>query len=254
MKELGYFFRAVMFLTIVPTPRTEKIEPDWLPHSVRYFPLVGMLVGACSAAVLLLASQIWTGVLPALLAVAASALVTGAFHEDGLADTADGFGGGYSREARLLIMTDSRIGTYGALALGFSVALRVAALAVMPPLTGAFALVAAHAGARFAAMVVMAALPYAKNPADGKVAHAKTPPGAAEFKPAIVFALTAAVPLALIVPAALVAAAVAGAILASCLARLSRKLIDGYTGDVLGAVEQLFEIGFLAAVAAMIRV
>jgi adenosylcobinamide-GDP ribazoletransferase len=242
-----------MFLTIVPTPQTENIERDWLPHSVRYFPLVGLLVGVLSAAVLLLASQVWTGVLPALLAVAASALVTGAFHEDGLADTVDSLGG-YSREARLLIMTDSRIGTYGALALGFCVALRVAALAALPPLVAAFALIAAHAGARFAAMVVMTLLPYAKNPADGKVAHAKEPPGAAEYRPAIVFALLAAAPLALTAPVALGAAAIAGAVLAAGLARLARRLIDGYTGDVLGATEQLFEVGFLLAVAAVISV
>jgi adenosylcobinamide-GDP ribazoletransferase len=253
MKELGYFFRAMMFLTIVPTPQTENIEPDWLPHSVRYFPLVGLLVGVLSAAVLLLASQVWNGVLPALLAVAASALVTGAFHEDGLADTVDSLGG-YSREARLLIMTDSRIGTYGALALGFCVALRVAALAALPPLAAAFALIAAHAGARFAAMVVMTLLPYAKNPADGKVAHAKEPPGAAEYRPAIVFVLLAAAPLALTAPVALGAAAIAGAVLAAGLARLARRLIDGYTGDVLGATEQLFEVGFLLAVAAVISV
>jgi adenosylcobinamide-GDP ribazoletransferase len=127
-------------------------------------------------------------------------------------------------------------------------------LAALPPLAAAFALIAAHAGARFAAMVVMTLLPYAKNPADGKVAHAKEPPGAAEYRPAIVFVLLAAAPLALTTPVALGAAAIAGAVLAAGLARLARRLIDGYTGDVLGATEQLFELGFLLAVAAVISV
>jgi adenosylcobinamide-GDP ribazoletransferase len=166
---------AVTFLTIVPTPATKTIEPDWIPRSIRYFPLVDMLVGAFSAAVLLLASQIRPG---ALLAAAASAVITGAFHEDGLADTADGLGGGYSRDARLVIMQDSRVGTYGALALDFSIAFRAATLAALPVLAGAAALLAAHAGGRIAAMVVMAMLPYAKDPAAGKVAHSSEPPGA----------------------------------------------------------------------------
>src|SRR4051794_38699834 len=141
MGEAGQFWNALRFLTVVPAPTVDHVADDWLMRSVKYFPLVGIIVGGVSAAVLLLASKFWVGFLPALLAVAASMALTGALHEHGLADTADGLGGGRSREARLTIMKDSRIGTYGVLALGFGVALRIFALAQVPLWTGAAALI-----------------------------------------------------------------------------------------------------------------
>jgi adenosylcobinamide-GDP ribazoletransferase len=105
--------------------------------------------------VLLATGQLWSGPLPALLAVATGVLVTGGFHEDGLADTADGLGGGQTPARRLEIMKDSRVGTYGVLALGLVLAIKVAALATLPLATAALALVAAHGAGRVAAVVVM---------------------------------------------------------------------------------------------------
>src|SRR3569832_2519825 len=106
MGEAGQFWNAMRFLTVIPAPAADGIEDEWLMRAAKYFPLVGIIVGAISAAVLLLASKLWIGFLPPLLAVAASVALTGALHEDGLADTADGLGGGRSREARLAIMKD----------------------------------------------------------------------------------------------------------------------------------------------------
>ena len=117
-REVALFLTAVQLLTRVPTPGIAGFQPDWVARSARYYPLVGALVGAVAALVLLGAARLWTGALPALLAVAGGVLLTGAFHEDGLADAADGLGGGATRERRLHIMKDSRIGSYGALALG----------------------------------------------------------------------------------------------------------------------------------------
>src|ERR1700722_5222356 len=114
MHEGRHFWNALRFLTVIPAPDAERVEDDWLIHAAKYFPLVGIIVGGFSAVVLLLAAKIWNGMLlPPLLAIAAGIALTGALHEDGLADTADGFGGGRSRAGRLTIMKDSRIGTYG---------------------------------------------------------------------------------------------------------------------------------------------
>src|SRR5437868_6986695 len=145
---------AVQFLTRLPTPSLDDFQGDWLARSARYFPLVGQIVGLISAAVWLGASRLWPGLPAAVLAVGAGVLVTGAFHEDGLGDTADGLGGGQDAGRRLAIMKDSRIGTYGTLALGLITAVRVAALAGLSPMAGAVALVAAHGLARAAGVVV----------------------------------------------------------------------------------------------------
>ena len=112
MSGNGEFLNALRFLTIVLVPSSDAaFGPDWLSRCAKYFPAVGICVGLVSAAVLVLAGAIWGPVIAALFAVAASIAVTGALHEDGLADTADSFGGGWSVEKRLAIMKDSRIGT-----------------------------------------------------------------------------------------------------------------------------------------------
>jgi adenosylcobinamide-GDP ribazoletransferase len=104
MQEFKRFPNALRFLTIVPVPSSDVMEQDWLTRSAKYFPAVGLSVGAVAAAILLLASEIWNGAIPAMLATAASIALTGALHEDGLADTADGFGGERTKDKRLEIM------------------------------------------------------------------------------------------------------------------------------------------------------
>src|SRR5689334_1916994 len=136
MSETTTFFHALRFLTVLPVPRSEDLDADWLVRASKFFPAVGIVVGAASALVLLVASHWWIGLVPAILAVAASVILTGALHEDGLADAADALGAG-SREARLAIMKDSRIGTYGVLALAFTLALRIALLAMLAPWSAA---------------------------------------------------------------------------------------------------------------------
>jgi len=143
MGEIDAFLHALRFMTVLPIRSGETLDADWLTRASKYFPAAGIVVGLAAALVFAIASRYWPGFVPAVLAVATSALLTGALHEDGLADTADGFGGGRSREARLAIMKDSRIGTYGMLALAFSVALRIAAIALMTPSFAWAALIAA---------------------------------------------------------------------------------------------------------------
>ena len=246
-RQLRLFLCAVQFLTRLPTPALSGFEPDWISRSARYFPLVGLLVGGACASVFWASSLIWTGWLPALLALATGVLVTGAFHEDGLADTADGLGGGTTVARRLTIMKDSRIGTYGALALGLTLAIKAAALATLPAGLGAWTLVAAHAGGRGASVLTMRALAYVRDVDGGKWKPAPSDLGFWEVLAALTFA---ALPLALSPAGVVFQGLLAGALLALVLVLVARRLLGGYTGDVLGAIEQVFELGFTLGVAA----
>ncbi|MDB5655181.1 MAG: Adenosylcobinamide-GDP ribazoletransferase [Tardiphaga sp.] len=251
MRLSGHLLNAIRFLTVVRVPdRDAAMAPDWLARAMKYFPVVGAGIGVVSAIVLLVANEFWSPVLAALLAVSASIILTGAFHEDGLADTADSFGGGWSVEKRLAIMKDSRIGTYGALALGLGVALRVVAISDMPMWTGPAALIAAHAAARAAPAYVMNRLSYAGDTASMKVSYVEAPVRSGELMFALTVVLLASLPLAFISLSAVVVGLLCGAVLALVLARWSHRMLGGYTGDVLGAIEQVFEIGFLLGVAA----
>jgi adenosylcobinamide-GDP ribazoletransferase len=249
-QEWRRFLSAMRFLTRLPVP-TGDWDAERPARAARYFSAVGLLVGLISAGALVAARQVWPeGVLPALLAVGVGIIVTGAFHEDGLADTADGLGGGATPEARLAIMKDSREGSYGALALGFVLALKVLALGMLQPAwTAAAVLVCAHAAARAAAVVVMAATPYAGSVAISKFKPEGRDVGVADCVIALAIGLA---PLALLSPLAAAACVTAGALGALWVAFAARRLIGGHTGDVLGAVEQVFEAGFLLAAAALL--
>ncbi len=245
VREGRLFLCAVQFLTRLPTPQLEGFQPDWIGRSTRYFPLVGQVVGLISALVFLGAGRLWGGTTAAILAVGAGVLVTGGFHEDGLADTADGLGGGSTPARRLEIMKDSRIGTYGVLALGLVTALRVAALAGASPLRGALALLAAHGAGRAVAVVVMATQPYVGEAASAKAGA--SPQRASGFN-AGVAVLLALWPFALFDWRAGALGLGFGVALAIAVTVQARRLIGGRTGDVLGAVEQVVEVGVLLGV------
>jgi adenosylcobinamide-GDP ribazoletransferase len=172
-------------------------------------------------------------------------LLTGAFHQDGLADMADGFGGGWDAEQRLTIMKDSRHGTYGVMALVCVVLVQVSALAAHGPAQGAAALVAAHAVARGAAIVLAVAV------RPSRAAGLGSGVAAAASRPAVAFGAGAglAIAAAVVGLAALAAAAVAALTVALC-GLLAVRKIGGVTGDVLGAAEQLAEAAVLLTTAA----
>lgn len=245
------FLVALQFLTRLPV-RLERFEPAWLNDCVRHFPLVGALVGGAGAAVLWGSAQVWPAWVAALLALAAMVALTGGFHEDGLADTFDALGGVVPRDRALAIMKDSRIGSYGALALGLSLLLRAALLAVLAtrPMPGAVAaLLASHAFARTAAVGVMASLPYG-----GDADHAKAKPLALAVAPrnlGIALGWCGLLVLALaawgVDPARLGLALLAAAGVAVLMRRWLHRRLGGYTGDGLGATEQLAEIAVLLA-------
>jgi len=245
------FLVALQFLTRLPV-RLERFEPAWLNDCVRHFPLVGMGVGAFGALVLVGSAQLWPAWVAAVLALAATVALTGGFHEDGLADTVDALGGVVSRDRALAIMKDSRIGSYGALALGLSLLLRAALLAVLatwPMWAAVAALLASHALARAAAVGVMVSLPYG-----GDAEQVKAKPLALAVAPRnfgialgwcglLLLALAAAgAPLPRLCWA--LAAAAAAALL---MRQWLQRRLGGYTGDGLGATEQFAEIAVLLA-------
>lgn len=237
---------AVQFLTRVPTPALKTFEPNWITRSARYFPLVGQGVGAVCAGVLLVGERVWSAPVGVILALGAGLLITGAFHEDGLADTADGLGGGQTPARRLEIMKDSRIGTYGVCALVGVLALKVAVLAGTP--AAAVLLLAAHGLGRAAAVAVMRLTPYAPS---GEAGKWKPVPKGVRTGEVIVALLIAGWPLILLPPSAVLVGLAGGALLAGLLTLTARRLIGGHTGDALGAVEQVFELGFLLGAAAL---
>ncbi len=247
-REFRLFLCALQFLTRLPGPALPDFTPDWITRSAKYFPLVGLIVGAIAAGTLMLAAQVWSGVVPTLLAITIGILATGAFHEDGLADTADGLGGGQDPAQRLAIMKDSRIGTYGMVALVLCLALKVAALSSFDAPKAALVLIAVQGVARAAAVVVMTALPYAGDPASAK--SKPTPAGVTPGECLLAVAF-AAWPLALLPLGQVVGGIAMGCICAALIVLAARRLIGGYTGDVLGAVEQMFELGFVLGVAAL---
>ena len=247
-QEGRLFICAVQFLTRIPTPALAAFRPEWIQQSARYYSLVGQIVGGLSALVLYGAAQVWSPWIAALLALAAGVALTGGFHEDGLADTADGLGGGLARDRRLEIMKDSRLGSYGALALGLTLALRTAALAMLvqaSPLLASVALLAAHGLGRAAAVAAMTVMPYGGDPGMAKEGR----PDRASLVGLLVAGLIALWPLAFLPTLAGVSGLALGLLISAVPAWLAWRLIGGRTGDVLGAVEQVFEVGFLLAVA-----
>ena len=241
------FRLAAGFLTRLPLASGGTEAPRPLAEASWAFPLVGLVVGLIGGFTYSLAA--WLGVpalAAALLAVAATALATGALHEDGLADVADGFGGGADRAAKLAIMRDSRSGAFGVLALVLSVGLRAAALASLGDGGGVTAaLVAAHALSRGLLPLVLRALEPARG--DGLGASAGRPEAANAWAAAALGALIAL--FALDWWRGIVAIALA-ALAAGFIGHVARRQIGGYTGDVLGAIEQGGEIIVMLAAAA----
>ena len=245
LHELRLFFIALQFLTRVPVPRWVGYQPEWLRESARHFPAVGACIGAVGAAVLWAAALLFPLPVAVVLSMAATVLLTGAFHEDGLADTCDALGGAVSRERALEIMKDSRIGTYGAVGLLLVLGLKAVTLAALPVPMVLAALVLAHAASRAAAVSLIRWLPYV-----GDLTRSKAQPLAQHISGAgfvVAWAWVAGVGLLLLVcnptwwPAVLASLALAMVCALGCAWRLRQRL-GGITGDTLGATQQLAEL------------
>jgi len=240
---------GILFSTRLPLTHASSIGGADIARASWALPIAGALVGLLGALVFWLAHELGLPALAAAgLTLAATLAATGCLHEDGLADTADGFGGGNTRACKLEIMRDSRIGSYGACALAMSLLLRVSALAaIADPVLAASALIAAHAGARAMMPIFMLLVPQAR--ADGLSADAGRP----SFTRAAIAGVLGLIALGLGLSSSAAIIAVLLLLAASAaLAWLCTRQIGGQTGDVLGALEQTGEILILLTAARLV--
>lgn len=235
--QLRYVVAAFGYFTRVPIPPAIGFDPRDLAGAARYFPLVGAFVGAVGALVYLLASLVFPSGVAVLLSMAATLLLTGALHEDGLADCCDGLGGGATREDALRIMRDPRLGAFGAVGLMMALSLKWQTLAALPAARAAWAMIGAHAASRALAVSYLATHDYARE-------EGKARPVAQRMSPRVLAASFALGLPWLFVPdwrAGVCALAVA-LVLRFALARYFARRLGGYTGDCLGFAQQLFEL------------
>lgn len=249
--QLRLFFIALQFFTRIPIPRWVGFEADWLQHAARYFPAVGWVVAAVTATTYALSAWLWPQAVAVLLSTCAGIYLTGAFHEDGFADVCDGFGGGSTPERVLEIMKDSHVGAYGAIGIALLLGLKCVTLASLPSGSVVIALLLAHPLSRLAAVSLIRCMVYAR--AEGKARPLAQQMSNAEF---LIATATVALPALLLV---LLGAMRWGALLTGTLAALGATLwlarkflsrIQGFTGDCLGAVQQVSEVAFYLGILA----
>lgn len=236
-----------MFFTRLPLPSLRHWENGHLQRSAAWFPWVGVVVGGVAAAVWWLAAEV-VGLPPLLasgLSLAASVLVTGAFHEDGFADVCDGFGGGYTKERVLEIMKDSRVGAFGAIGIMLMLGLKWQAVAAVSVAQVPLALVSLHVVSRVASGLLMAVQCYVAEEGKAKPLATQLRGGRLIWVIVTGGAALALLPAGAVIPVALTMAAVT-----AVFALWIQRRIGGYTGDCLGAAQQLSELaGWIALVA-----
>lgn len=255
-RELHIFLTAIMFYTRIPCPRWVDHRPEYINLSTRYFPLIGWIAGSVYAGIILLLLTLFSPLLCVLAGLTVSVLLTGAFHEDGFADVCDGFGGGWTKEKILMIMKDSRVGTYAVvgLLLIFAFKITLTQELVMRETTLSFFLiiVSSHVVSRMMSVMVIFFSQYARDENE----ESKAKPVAAGISKTTVFVALffTIVPFVLLI--SFTHPVIAFALIPSVLVTLYlmyyfKKWIGGYTGDCLGAVQQLNEVIFLASVLAL---
>ncbi len=240
--QLNYFLLAVAFFTRIPIPANTPFSAERLNHASRYFSLVGWIIGLCAALSLLFAYQLFPISIAVLISMSATIKITGAFHEDGLADMSDGLGGGMSQARKLEIMKDSRLGTYGALALQLAILIKffalyeIMALGLIEPLV---ALLVIHASSRAVAGSLIFDMPYVRE--SGKAKPLAQNQSRTDLCVLLAFGL---LPLCLLSIQAALGMLVIGIICRSWIKRWLLRQLGGYTGDCLGATQQITELAY----------
>jgi adenosylcobinamide-GDP ribazoletransferase len=250
VNELKRFLAALQYFTRLPVPRWVGHSQALLDDSVRYFPAVGLVVGAIGAVVLLGAARLWSAGVAVLISMIATLVATGAFHEDGLADAVDGLGGSLDRNRALEIMKDSRIGAFGAIALGLALLLKFVTLTSVSSLQAALLLLAGHAVSRLGAVFIMTKLPYARDTDDSRSKPLVQHVSMVSVVIATLTGIAALLPLSWAgMPMwwACVPGLLAVGLVALAWGLYLRRRLGGYTGDCLGAAQQLSECAFYLA-------
>lgn len=246
--QLELFFTALGFFTRVPVPTWVPWSPERLNHAARYFPLVGWVVGSLGAASFLVLALVLPATLAVLLSMAVTIRATGAFHEDGWADTCDGLGGGWDKHQVLTIMKDSRIGTYGTVGLVLMLLAKAAALielAAGGTAAVALALLVAHPLSRAASTSLIHTLAYVR---DDELSKSKPLARKLSHRELAIVAALGLAPLVLLAPLEAAAALGATALVTLCAARVFVRRLGGYTGDCLGAAQQCTELACYLAI------
>ena len=243
------FYTALMFYTRLPVPKHIGHSANALNRATVYFPLIGWIVGGIGVGTYWLGTVLFPpAYLPVLFSMVATVWATGAFHEDGFADVCDGFGGGWNKAQILTIMKDSRLGTYGTIGLGLLLAVKFFALQVMLGVEAfgwavALKYVSAHSLSRLTAATIIRALPYVREDADAKAKPIAQGITAGQLSVAALLGLLPLLALVaytglwfyltFLIPLALVRWRFIG---------FFRKWLGGYTGDCLGATQQIAEV------------
>lgn len=235
--QLKLFLTALMFYTRIPVPKGIDHSGDALNKATRYFPLIGIIVGGFAALIFWVSSFILPPSISIILSMIASVVITGAFHEDGFADVCDGFGGGYTIEQKLNIMKDSRVGTYGLLGLIFLMMMKYVLLMELS-FNIIAVLIAIHALSRLSPVLLIYRLEYVREDALSKVKPIGKKIKISELIIAIVFAILPLYLLglwgfALIIPLLFIQ---------WLSAWFFKRHLGGYTGDCLGAAQQMAEV------------
>lgn len=240
--ELFAFVLALQFFTRLPIKISKAYSEERMAASVRYFPLVGLLIGIIASTAYQFSLFIFPAIVAILVSIAVTALITGGLHEDGLADTFDGIGGGSTAAHALEIMKDSRVGVFGLMALTFALAIKVVSLATLPATTIAITLIGAHGLSRWSTVLVMATSSYVRENGTGKPTSKKISKGAFAF--ATLSAIAAIALLYFKLSPLMAGGSVIGLAISHLLIRLFfERKIGGYTGDCLGATQQVSELG-----------
>lgn len=238
-QELEIFFTAVMFYTRIPVPRISYSQ-FYLDQSTRYFPLIGWIIGGFAAGIFYFFSNILPVSISLLLSMIGSILLTGAFHEDGFADACDGFGGGMSKDKVLEIMKDSRIGTYGTIGLIFILTLKFLTLLEIPASSIPLVLYIGHSISRFAVNIFRYTHFYVK---DDEQSKARPMAEKISLQNLLISAIFGVVPILLLGWKGL-GLLVIIVLAEQCTARYFSRRIGGFTGDCLGAMQQICETIF----------
>ncbi len=236
-KEVRIFFTAIMFLTRLPAPRTTDHSPEYLRQAPRYFPMVGWIVGGLCSLAFWMFSRYVSPNIGILASMITGFLVTGCFHEDGFADVCDGMGGGWTKEKILLIMKDSRIGAYGAIGLISILATKFLLLQELRLFIPAA--VVAHSVSRLMPVLVMKTGSYAADPDQSK---ARGLAGNSVSRTSLLVAIILALVPFVLLPWYFSVVVVPALVVTYGMYRWFFKWIGGYTGDCLGAIQQVTEI------------
>jgi adenosylcobinamide-GDP ribazoletransferase len=245
--QLRALAAAFTFMTRVPLGALASHDPADLPASATYFPVVGLAVGLVGGAAYALAIRLWPVPLAIVLSMCATVLMTGAFHEDALADAFDGFGGGWSREQVLAIMKDSRVGSYALVGVALTLATKFAALDTIASAGAALdvvrALVVAHVLARWSSLVLIRRYPYLRPAADAERASAGRPFVAGVTTTQLVVAtMITLLILDLAIGWLALAPLVVGVLVTAGAGWYFHRRLGGITGDALGAANQIVEV------------